>query len=69
MPLTNGDAPPGIGTLMVGGVAPLVNGDNGGWTGTLPLTKKPIQPWVDSTLDVSICISRKMDSRPNLFGT
>jgi hypothetical protein len=34
MPLTNGDAPPGIGTLMVGGVAPLVNGDNGGWTGT-----------------------------------
>jgi hypothetical protein len=36
MPLTNGDAPPGIGALMVGGVAPLVNGDNGGWTGTVP---------------------------------
>jgi hypothetical protein len=36
--LTNGDAPPGIGTLMVGGVAPLVNGDNGGWTGTEPLS-------------------------------
>jgi len=26
-----------IGTLMVSGVAPLVNGDNGGWTGTAQL--------------------------------
>jgi formylmethanofuran dehydrogenase subunit C len=33
-PLINGDAPLSIGTLMVGGMAPLVNGDNGGWTGT-----------------------------------
>jgi len=36
MPLTNGDAPPGTGTLMVDSIAPLVNDDNGGWTGTEP---------------------------------
>jgi hypothetical protein len=44
MPLTNGDAPPGIGTLMVGGVAPLVNGDNGGWTGTGQCRHSPQLP-------------------------
>jgi hypothetical protein len=39
-PLTNGDTPPGIGTLIVGGVAPLVNGDYGGWTGTAHLSRR-----------------------------
>jgi hypothetical protein len=34
--LANGGAPLGIGTLMVGGVSPLTNSDNVGWTGTYP---------------------------------
>jgi len=32
--LTNSDTPPAISEKMVGGIAPLANGDNAGWTGT-----------------------------------
>jgi hypothetical protein len=39
--LANGGAPLGIGTLMVGGVSPLTNGDNVGWTGTDALIDGP----------------------------